>query len=165
MRRQGYGGRKEPIAAPLSCRVIGDIALTTLVLAGTLQDFMWFLMRVLQPEWQLRALASRGGGGNLDADLVQMTRVDGWGNLEAGLFGLITIGLRIRAFRQESQFDGNSYLLLFAVTAIGKIGVLATVAFPSDVSPIASMSIDSYVLLARAIGAFIGTVLSYFTFF
>ena len=146
------------------CILIDDALLTLVMLLGAVQDLTYGVLRLGYPTWTLIHI-SAFNVSELSDPIVRLTRVSGYGNLEAGILGLILVAWRLYMWYRSLPFRGQNFQFGFALTAISKTGAFLTNAALSEWQPVApGAPLDNSILFARAVVAFCAFILSLFTY-
>lgn len=146
------------------CLKWDDVLLTTIMFSGAIQDLVWGVFRLGYPEWTLTTI-SNFNSADITPPMVRLTRVGGWGNLEAGILGLLLVTWRIMRWWTGHVFSGQNFQFGFALTFLSKTGAFLTNASLSGWAPFAADAPrDNIVLFVRALIAFIALVLSLYTY-
>lgn len=146
------------------CLKWDDVLLTSIMLAGGIQDLVWGVFRLGYPEWTLETI-SQFNQTDITAPMVRLTRVGGWGNLEAGILALLLVTWRIVLWYTRHPFRGQNFQFGFALTTLSKTGAFLTNASLTGWQPFASDAPrDNIVLFVRALIAVLALLLSLHTY-
>jgi len=116
------------------------------------------------PEWSLKTI-SQFNASDITPPMVRLTRVGGWGNLEAGILALLLVTWRIALWYTRHPFRGQNFQFGFALSTISKTGAFITNASLTGWQPFASGAPrDNIVLFARALIAMLALLLSLNTY-
>ena len=149
---------------PPPCLKWDDVLLTTIMFSGAIQDLVWGVFRLGYPEWTLEAI-SNFNATDITSPMVRLTRVGGWGNLEAGILGLLLVTWRIAKWYTGHPFPGQNFQFGFALATFSKTGAFITNLSLTEWEPFAEDApLDNIVLLARALVAFFSLCLSLYTY-
>jgi hypothetical protein len=133
---------------------LDDVLLTLAVLASALTDLTFGIARLGWPRWA--AGLSGFGEADMTDTLLRVTRVSGWGYVEAGLFGVMLVAWRAIRWYTRTTFNGQNFQVGFLLTTICKFGAVLT---NGDIS-----LADNQILLTRAIFSLMCLVLSIYTY-
>jgi hypothetical protein len=159
-----FKGRRRVEVGVNRCLKWDDVLLTTIMLFGGLQDLTWGVFRLGYPEWTLETI-SQFNKTDITAPMVRLTRVGGWGNLEAGILAMLLVTWRIVLWYTRHPFRGQNFQFGFALTTVGKTGAFITNASLTGWQPFAADAPrDNIVLFVRALIALLALILSLYTY-
>ena len=151
-------------ASSARCLKWDDVLLTTIMFLGGIQDLVWGVFRLGYPEWSLETI-SQFNASDITPPMVRLTRVGGWGNLEAGILALLLVTWRIALWYTRHPFRGQNFQFGFALSTISKTGAFITNASLTGWQPFApGAPRDNIVLFARALIAMLALLLSLNTY-
>ena len=157
-------GKFGPRVNVRGCLLWDDVLLTAVMLLGAIQDLIWGVFRLGYPEWTLETI-SNFNATDITRPMVRLTRVGGWGNLEAGILGILLVTWRLVLWYTRHPFRGQNFQFGFALTTLSKTGAFLTNASLSDWQPFAAGAPrDNIMLFARAVLAFFALLLSLYTY-
>jgi hypothetical protein len=143
-----------------------DFFLSMVVLVGALQDLGWGIWRLGWPDHFLETINSVVIA-SIDADTTRLTRVGAFGQLEAGLCGILLVAYRSARWYTHHPFNGVNYQLAFLVNAIGKTSAFIYNEYLLDFENFGNTDghpLDRYFLLTRAGLALIAFTMSLWTY-
>lgn len=147
-----------------ACLQWDDALLTFIMFLGAAQDLTWGVFRLGYPEWTLSTISSFNTT-DITRPMVRLTRVGGWGNLEAGILGLLLVAWRIVRWYKGYPFSGQNFQFGFFLTTLSKTGAFITNASLSGWAPFSyDAPADNIVLFARAVLALVALLLSFHTY-
>lgn len=132
-----------------------DKCLTAVIAIGAAQDLTWAIFHLFYPTW---FLLYWGGfeRDEISTTLQQMTRVAGWGPLEAGTIGALLVMLRLAMAYKKIPFNGANFQFVFFVTFFGRGGAWIHSAAMSGVVFGPRATNDTYVMFSRALLSLVG---------
>jgi hypothetical protein len=140
------------------------VLLTFIMFSGGIQDLTWGIFRLGYPEWTLETI-SQFNTSDITPPMVRLTRVGGWGNLEAGILAMLLVTWRIVLWYTRHPFRGQNFQFGFALTTLGKSGAFLTNASLTGWQPFAADAPrDNIVLFVRALIALLALLLSLYTY-